>query len=939
MLLSGVTLITHGYQPASSDRPSWLDSMAAAIVDKAGDDTAVYALRIQRSGSTLASSLSFLGGLSPTSAASDNAESVVMLDWADASGVMPWSYWNTSTIAAVAAPYLLSAFPNIGLTSPLAESPIHLVGHSRGGSVVSELALDFAKQGVWVDQLTTLDPHPVFSDPSVSVWDNIWFADNYYQTADLLAGTSVEGSHNVNLSTLVPSHTGVHTYYHGTIDTDATAVDGVAISGNWYSTAPTGPRDEVGYDWSRIGSGERPADGVWYSASHREPTTVTATGSAVWDNIVLMDFLDPLSVVRGQTFQVNMCFDDSNRDATLSVGFDLDTNPYNGTFASLSEGPSTSTAGLWSPILDTDAVAPGTYHVYAKITNGTHTRYYYAPGEVTITPAIIPGDVNRDGNVNALDISAFVDYLIHLTYLPEADLNADGAINALDIKPFVDILVSHNPALAAAPATGGSAVNTFLSRSPLAGYAVAAMDAGAAIDQSVPLVTVKATRATAGETQSGTRGIGQFTFTRAGSSVTESLTVNYTLGGTAADDGSDYAVSGIAGSVTFAAGASKAIVTITPVDDAIAEERETVVLTLVPADEYRLGTAAQQTAVVTIADNEPTVYAYASRRRASERDANNTGSGQFKIMRKGGNLSAPLTVTYGVAGSATPGDDYAALSGSVTIGAGFTTAYINVVPVDDLVTEALETIILSISAASAYHVGLLKAPPAVSLRDWEIAPDTAGNLLGRARVSTGSAPFAPWGAFQFALSSGGDQYLLLGDGMFIDSSFGSCTYEKTASDEAVLSFGDSEAGLGEGYLHFLKPNYATFEFIGSDGGFQRGAMSFVVPAGEFAPLSMAGRSVHASVGTGGVPLANWGSYDLHLGQSEYDLIPASLGVAASSGTYTYLRFSSTIALVSFTDDLLGEGFMALQFVTSTRANYWMTSMDLGGWQRGTALVA
>ena len=47
-LLSGVTLITHGYEPISRARPSWLDEMKNAIIDATGADTAVYALRVNR---------------------------------------------------------------------------------------------------------------------------------------------------------------------------------------------------------------------------------------------------------------------------------------------------------------------------------------------------------------------------------------------------------------------------------------------------------------------------------------------------------------------------------------------------------------------------------------------------------------------------------------------------------------------------------------------------------------------------------------------------------------------------------------------------------------------------------------------------------------------------------------------------------------------------
>ena len=54
----------------------------------------------------------------------------------------------------------LTLIPEMG-GRPLAQLPLHLIGHSRGGSVVTEMARLLGAQGVWVDQVTTLDPRPV----------------------------------------------------------------------------------------------------------------------------------------------------------------------------------------------------------------------------------------------------------------------------------------------------------------------------------------------------------------------------------------------------------------------------------------------------------------------------------------------------------------------------------------------------------------------------------------------------------------------------------------------------------------------------------------------------------------------------------------------------------------------------------------------------------
>src|SRR6266542_1806326 len=93
-------------------------------------------------------------------------------------------------------------------------------------------------------------------------------------------------------------------------------------------------------------------------------------------------------------------------------------------------------------------------------------------------------------------------------------------------------------------------------------------------DQAVlPTVTVVATDANASESGPDP---GTFTVTRSGS-TTSSLTVRYSLGGSAAN-GSDYA--SLSGSVSIAAGNSSATVTVNPVNDTSVEGNETVVLTL-----------------------------------------------------------------------------------------------------------------------------------------------------------------------------------------------------------------------------------------------------------------------------------------------------------------------------------------------------------------------
>lgn len=77
------------------------------------------------------------------------------------------------------------------------------------------------------------------------------------------------------------------------------------------------------------------------------------------------------------------------------------------------------------------------------------------------------------------------------------------------------------------------------------------------------------------------------------------LTVNYAIGG-AATNGVDYNT--LSGSATIPAGSVSAQILITPIDDAILEGNETVVLTLSTNSAYNLGSPSSVT--VAIADND-----------------------------------------------------------------------------------------------------------------------------------------------------------------------------------------------------------------------------------------------------------------------------------------------------------------------------------------------
>jgi hypothetical protein len=224
----------------------------------------------------------------------------------------------------------------------------------------------------------------------------------------------------------------------------------------------------------------------------------------------------------------------------------------------------------------------------------------------------------------------------------------------------------------------------------------------------VPVVNVTATDATASEPGTDTA---TFTITRmANAGIGEPLVVAYTVGGTATS-GTDYAP--LSGTVTIAAGATSATVTVSPIDDNVGEPSETVVLTLAGRKEYALGTSVSATA--TIIDNDlPRVFITAVDAVASEAGQD---TATFVVERLTGVIDQPLTVRYTLSGTATNGSDYQTLSGTVTIPANESVAAITLTPINDTLVERDETVVVTLAADAAYVVTTPSSATATIVND------------------------------------------------------------------------------------------------------------------------------------------------------------------------------------------------------------------------------
>ncbi|MHC4428321.1 MAG: alpha/beta hydrolase family protein, partial [Planctomycetota bacterium] len=145
------TVLTHGFTTGA--KGLWVQGMAEAILARAGEGT-VYRYDPGDGRWQLVSSL-------------NEPDDVVVLifNWtAESDGPAVGPNWNYVQAAADALHASLRHPRYTGGSGPadvLTGRTLHLIGHSRGACVMSETARRLALAGIPVDQVTTLDPHPV----------------------------------------------------------------------------------------------------------------------------------------------------------------------------------------------------------------------------------------------------------------------------------------------------------------------------------------------------------------------------------------------------------------------------------------------------------------------------------------------------------------------------------------------------------------------------------------------------------------------------------------------------------------------------------------------------------------------------------------------------------------------------------------------------------
>lgn len=446
---AGVTIITHGFNSNVTD---WIIPMAGKVGGYPGFPGATYScyeISITRNGSgQYVAAATFLSGTPPLLA--DSGEIVVKLDWSTLSSLGGPSTTTTAQ-TAVGAVLATNLIPEMG-GRPLAELPLHLIGHSRGGSVVTEMARLLGAEGIWIDQVTTLDPRPVsqFGDASVRSWSNVLFADNFWQTmGDGLIvpnGQSIFGAYNRKLLDLSggysSSHSDVHLWYHGTIDLATPTGDTQATitasqrSAWWTSTEMAGTA--AGFLYSLIGGGDRlsnvePAgvgngkisDGFnknWdLGGGVAANRTALPANAGLWPNAIRFALGNTHTIPAGESFETTLSHQagaSAAGDVGLEIFLDADFNPYNGNEIAVKQqtlaktGTSAVSLSTLSATVDAAAVAPGSYAVFARLNDGVRTRYLYASQRLMVTPSlqapsVDSGSLALSGGVLRFNVHAF----------------------------------------------------------------------------------------------------------------------------------------------------------------------------------------------------------------------------------------------------------------------------------------------------------------------------------------------------------------------------------------------------------------------------------------------------------------------------------------------------------------------------------------------------
>jgi hypothetical protein len=285
---------------------------------------------------------------------------------------------------------------------------------------------------------------------------------------------------------------------------------------------------------------------------------------------------------------------------------------------------------------------------------------------------------------------------------------------------------------------------------------------------------------------------GQFTVTQSATSATDTV-VSYAISGSAVN-GTDYSL--LSGSVTITAGTTTVSIDVTVSDDGVVENAESVTLQLTGTDNPSITVnGAADTDTVTIADDDSGQVSIAANVAAASEPATN---GQFTVTQTA-TSATDTVISYSISGSAANGTDYSLLSGSVTITAGSTTAFIDIAVSDEALVESAETVILQLTGTDNASITVNGGADTATVT---IADDDTAQVSIAANMAAASEP-ATHGQFtvtqtatsatdtavSYAITgsaSNGTDYTLLSGSVTITAGATTATIDVTVGDDGLV---------------------------------------------------------------------------------------------------------------------------------------------------------
>lgn len=212
-------------------------------------------------------------------------------------------------------------------------------------------------------------------------------------------------------------------------------------------------------------------------------------------------------------------------------------------------------------------------------------------------------------------------------------------------------------------------------------------------------------------------GSGTATFTLALSSpAQQDVTIVYqTVNGTAVA-GSDF--TSVSGTTVIPALSSSVTIPVSILNDNTVESQETFSLSLSSATSNLASlVVGTSVAVATITDNDSAIATIQPIINAEETSVGAFGNAGGFLVSLSNPVDVPVTVNFSVGGTASNGIDYAAVSPSVVIPTGQTTAVVVVNPVNELLVEGNESVILALTSTSQPSVTWSATPATISVID------------------------------------------------------------------------------------------------------------------------------------------------------------------------------------------------------------------------------